>query len=355
MFEFSIRRSALEYLKDPEALAIVAHMAEGAANDPYNQKEYDYLKTFGLTREGMVLIHGVGMTDSQLADAAARKISIVWSPFSNLLLYGETLNVEAALKHGINLALGSDWSPTGSKHLLDELKLAQAYANKSDISLSAKNLFEMATVNAAKALKIGDRVGQIKKGYIADFFVIDRCQSDAYDCLLDATQESMQIVAVKGQPMYGDRDLVQAAGDILNRGGAPESIEYDANHACVNREKAVWLSSQLSAYDKNLEQAGSLNLRSYSFIKSSLKDAMAKYRSSIADKEPGKEKYLVKLDPLFSCEDGSYRNRFGDFVEKEIQRNRDSRKTRRANDSLQEQWNPLGDDSLGSEQDSEEL
>ena len=82
---------------------------------------------------------------------------------------------------------------------------------------------------------------------------------------------------------------------------------------------------------------------------------MAKYRQSIADKEPGKEKYLVKLDPAFSCEDGAYRKRFASFVDIEIQRNRDARKTRRASDSLQDQWNPLGDESLAGEEAAEDL
>ena len=40
---------------------------------------------------------------------------MVWSPFSNLLLYGRTADIARAKQEGVLMALGSDWSPTGSK------------------------------------------------------------------------------------------------------------------------------------------------------------------------------------------------------------------------------------------------
>ena len=50
---------------------------------------------------------------------------MVWSPFSNLLLYGGTADVARARQEGVLMALGPDWSPTGSKNLLAELKVAR--------------------------------------------------------------------------------------------------------------------------------------------------------------------------------------------------------------------------------------
>jgi cytosine/adenosine deaminase-related metal-dependent hydrolase len=48
---------------------------------------------------------------------------LVWSPLSNLLLYGQTALVYDALKAGVLVLLGTDWSPSGSRHLLDELNI----------------------------------------------------------------------------------------------------------------------------------------------------------------------------------------------------------------------------------------
>ena len=52
--------------------------------------------------------------------------AIAWSPFSNLWLYGETTDVPAARDAGIKVCLGSDWAPSGTKHVLGELKVGSA-------------------------------------------------------------------------------------------------------------------------------------------------------------------------------------------------------------------------------------
>ena len=48
----------------------------------------------------------------------------MWSPFSNLWLYGKTTDVATAQSNGMRICLGADWSPSGSKSLLGELKVA---------------------------------------------------------------------------------------------------------------------------------------------------------------------------------------------------------------------------------------
>lgn len=69
-------------------------------------------------------IHAAGLLPPDFDRLAAEKGSIVWSPLSNLLLYGRTSRVEAARAASVKIGLGSDWSPTGSKNLLGELKVA---------------------------------------------------------------------------------------------------------------------------------------------------------------------------------------------------------------------------------------
>ena len=46
---------------------------------------------------------------------------LIWSPLSNLLLYGKTTNVYEALAEGVLVSLGTDWNPSGSRNLLGEL------------------------------------------------------------------------------------------------------------------------------------------------------------------------------------------------------------------------------------------
>lgn len=78
--------------------------------------------------QALVGIHCAALERQDFDVLAANGGSMVWSPLSNLLLYGKTADVKAARAAGVRMALGSDWSPTGSKNLLWELKVAKRAA-----------------------------------------------------------------------------------------------------------------------------------------------------------------------------------------------------------------------------------
>ena len=52
---------------------------------------------------------------------------LVWSPLSNLLLYGDTTDVVAADQAGVEISISPDWGPSGSKNNLHELKVADMW------------------------------------------------------------------------------------------------------------------------------------------------------------------------------------------------------------------------------------
>ena len=90
----------------------------------------ELIQILGLDLPNMNFVHGVGITPNFLSRLASRNIGLIWSPFSNLLLYAETMDIMAAHKAGVKIALGSDWLPTGSKGVLEEVKLAAQYVDK---------------------------------------------------------------------------------------------------------------------------------------------------------------------------------------------------------------------------------
>ena len=98
------------------------HLSEGT--DASSLNEFEILVNNDLLVPELMLIHGVPLGASEYAQMGAVGASLVWSPTSNLLLYGETANIAAAHEAGINIALAPDWSPSGSKSPLHELKLA---------------------------------------------------------------------------------------------------------------------------------------------------------------------------------------------------------------------------------------
>jgi cytosine/adenosine deaminase-related metal-dependent hydrolase len=153
-------------------------------------------------------IHSAGLLPEDFAVLAQAQASMVWSPLSNLLLYGATARVEAAREAGVKIGLGSDWSPTGSKNLLGELKVAWLYSQSALNGLfTSRDLVAMATRDAAAILKWKGLVGTIAAGARADILVIDGA-GDPYDALIHAKETSIRLVMINGVARYGLPELM---------------------------------------------------------------------------------------------------------------------------------------------------
>jgi imidazolonepropionase-like amidohydrolase len=153
-------------------------------------------------------IHCCGLQDDDYATLAAHQGSMVWSPFSNLLLYGATSDVARARREGVLMALGPDWSPTGSRNLLAELKVARIISEDAGGVFTDRDLVAMATINAARMLKWEASLGSIEPGKRADLVVIDGLGGDPYERLIAARETSIMLVVIGGTPRYGSSALM---------------------------------------------------------------------------------------------------------------------------------------------------
>jgi 5-methylthioadenosine/S-adenosylhomocysteine deaminase len=173
--------------------------------------------------KALAAIHCVGLEAQDFGTLAAHGASFIWSPLSNLLLYGETARVSAAKQHGLNIGLGSDWSPSGSKNLLAELKVAHVWSKHNADLLSDQEIVAMATRNAAKVLSWDKLLGSIEPGKYADLLVIHGKTGDAYGTLIKATEKDVQLVVVGGVPRFGDPKLmseIAPLGESVKVGGS---------------------------------------------------------------------------------------------------------------------------------------
>ncbi len=156
-------------------------------------------------------IHAAGLLAQDFDTLAGHGSSMVWSPLSNLLLYGSTARVEEAKRAGVTIGLGSDWSPTGSKNLLGELKVAWLYSQHVLNGLfTARDLVAMATRDAARILKWDKALGTIETGKRADLLVLDGVAADPYDALLHARETDLRLVMINGIARYGVSTLMRA-------------------------------------------------------------------------------------------------------------------------------------------------
>src|SRR5215813_13041325 len=113
-------------------------------------------------------IHCAGLHPEDFAVLKSHGGSMVWSPLSNLMLYGDTTKIGAAVSAGVPISLGSDWSPTGSKNLLNELKVAKAANQVKEFDLTDCDLVSMVTRMPASIVKWGALVGSLEPGKRAD-------------------------------------------------------------------------------------------------------------------------------------------------------------------------------------------
>jgi len=158
-------------------------------------------------------IHAAGLLPEDFDVLGQRGGSMVWSPLSNLLLYGQTARVDAARQAGVRIALGSDWSPSGSKNLLGELKVAWLYSQHVlNGTFSARDLVAMATREAAAILKWNAALGTLEPGKRADLLVIDGATGDPYEGLIRAKETSIRLVMINGVARYGMPALMKGLG-----------------------------------------------------------------------------------------------------------------------------------------------
>ena len=135
-------------------------------------------------------IHCAGLHGRDYQIFRARGGSMVWSPLSNLLLYGGTADIERAKAEELPVALGSDWSPSGSKNLLAEMKVAWLVSEARGGVFTPRDLVRMATVNPARMLKWDAAVGSLEPGKRADMMVVDGRSGDPYEHLLKARESA---------------------------------------------------------------------------------------------------------------------------------------------------------------------
>ena len=190
-------------IANPFYEALFIHLSEGT--DAAALEEFTFMQSHGLINPKGAIIHGIPLGPSQFQAMAAGGTSLVWSPVSNIILHGQTADINAALDAGVRIALAPDWGITGSSNMLDELHFADQW-NQDHLGrrLSDQQLVDMVTSTPARIAGIDDEVGAIQPGLRADLLVISGDHNNPYRALIEATPGDVQLVMIGGVPVYGD-------------------------------------------------------------------------------------------------------------------------------------------------------
>jgi hypothetical protein len=157
-------------------------------------------------------IHSLALAAENFQTLQEHGGAMIWSPLSNLLLYGQTADIKVAKQNGVRVGIGSDWSPSGSKNLLGELKVAHLYSIANGNIFAGRELLSMATRTAAEILQWDRVVGSIEAGKLADLLVVAGDGNDPYANFFQAHETDILLVIINGVPRYGDPSLMMPFG-----------------------------------------------------------------------------------------------------------------------------------------------
>jgi hypothetical protein len=215
------------YGGDPATAASIAqydsyepHTAEGIDQTARNEflcqssTEYDTMApglSQNIATSKTAMIHGIGLQPQDYGTMAAAGTALIWSPRSNITLYGDTARVSVASRMGVEIALGTDWMPTGSMNLLRELACADSF-NKSYLNnyFTDRDLWQMVTINAASITATDDAIGVLSPGKVADISIFAIHGKSPYRGVIEAEPKDVALVLRGGKPLYGDDATIAA-------------------------------------------------------------------------------------------------------------------------------------------------
>ena len=157
------------------------------------------------------VVHGIGMTPPDISIMAGEGAQLVWSPRSNISLYGMTASVTQYATAGVRIALGTDWTPSGSAQLLRELQCADELdTNHYGDFFTDRQQWAMVTENAAVAMGAEQALGRLAEGYVGDITIFDGSVNERYRAVIDAATEDVVAVFRGSEILSGNSDIVGA-------------------------------------------------------------------------------------------------------------------------------------------------
>lgn len=184
------------------------------------------LARLGLLGPNFIGVHAVHLNEAEIDSLATHGCHLAHCPSSNLKLASGIAPVAALRQAGVNLGFGTDG--TASNNRLDvfaEMRLAALLAKGASgnaAALPAQAALQAATLDAARALNLDDRIGSIRPGKRADLIAVDlsgpECQPvfDPVSHLVYAAgREQVTHVWVDGVLKLDHRRLVDSDLDDL--------------------------------------------------------------------------------------------------------------------------------------------
>ena len=187
----------------------------------HGARPLERLHRLGLVGPNLIAVHAVHLTDAEIELLARHGSSVAHCPSSNLKLASGFAPVAKMLDRGINVGLGTDGAASNNRlDMFAEMRLAALLAKTVSANaqaLPAHRALSMATLDAARALRLDQSIGSIEPGKFADLTAVEFAAPDLLPCydpishiVYAAGRENVSHVWVAGKLLVEDRVLIAA-------------------------------------------------------------------------------------------------------------------------------------------------
>jgi cytosine/adenosine deaminase-related metal-dependent hydrolase len=195
----------------------ITHLSEGF--DEESMTSINRLEKMKVLDKHCLFIHCIGFSDEDIQKTAKAGASISWCAASNMKMFNVTCKIRKFLKAGVNVTIGTDSCASGSLNILEEMRYARAlYREMYGEDLPAKTLFEMTTINAARAFWMDKQIGTLENGKLGDILVLKAKESDPFENLASVCMEDIELLVLAGTPIYGEARFLELFGGKMPEG-----------------------------------------------------------------------------------------------------------------------------------------
>jgi len=199
------------------------------------------LEKLGLLGPSFIAVHAVHLDQVEIALLAQLGASIAHCPSSNLKLASGIAPVGAMLSAGMNVGIGTDGAASNNRlDVLYEMRLAALLAKAASDNaetLPAHVALRMATLNAAKALGLDQKIGSVETGKCADLCAVNLasielspCYDPASHLVYAAGRENVSHIWVGGKLLVEQGRLLQLDETAIARKAREWQMRIAASH-----------------------------------------------------------------------------------------------------------------------------
>jgi guanine deaminase len=224
-------RVAGQLARDFPDTFIHSHLAENSAEIAWVRELFpdarsylDVYERFGLLRDRAIYAHCIYLDGENRRRMAQSGAAAAFCPTSNLYLGSGLFDIAASDAAGMRFSTATDVGGGSSFSMLRTLDEARKIARLQGQDLTALRAFYLATLGAARCLKLEDRIGTLEIGSEADFIVLDLAATELIARRTAAARSLEDVLRIL--MTLGD-DRVIKATYILGRPvhGAPPSSQ----------------------------------------------------------------------------------------------------------------------------------